>query len=145
MGAYYSALKAKSRILLAALTRKMLVPSLLSPNKIIKTLFLTLRSVFHSHLRSFGQIRPQDWDMALDWSFGLHVICVRVWVGHKDHSHKNGVSFEIQKPSEFWWKISFTIRFGGRYLTSFLYSFYIIVPTLNLRLLRIFIAKYFSS
>jgi hypothetical protein len=33
--------------------------------------------------------------MALDRSFGLHAICVRVGAGHKEHGHKNGVSFRI--------------------------------------------------
>jgi hypothetical protein len=35
--------------------------------------------------------------MALDWSIGLHAICVRVEldIGHKDRSPKKGVSFRI--------------------------------------------------
>jgi hypothetical protein len=33
--------------------------------------------------------------MALDRSFGLHAICVRVGVGHKERGHKNGVYFRI--------------------------------------------------
>jgi hypothetical protein len=33
--------------------------------------------------------------MALDRSFGLHAICVRVGAGHKERGHKNGVSFRI--------------------------------------------------
>ena len=64
-------------------------------NNIIKAIFLTLSSVFHLYLRWDGQIRPQDLVMALDRSFGLHVICVRVGAGHKERGHKNGVSFRI--------------------------------------------------
>jgi hypothetical protein len=44
---------------------------------IIEVLFLIHICVFHLYLLLDGQIRPQDQIMALDWSIGLHAICVR--------------------------------------------------------------------